>query len=200
MADNMKANQKWPPKVCSTWARILNVFQWQQVSSILSNESPKWNSSLLDIYIFWWKIQCTFRASASNAPWCHNRPLKTFGGVVRQNHTLTWSSSRTSQWMKCASPGPEAFSFTAKCFPSSSEKKSRSVQKLKFYFYRPPTKLREGNVFSCVCPSFCPGDHCPVRTFPPSALAPTPGMGHGDHHGPSPGHGTWGPPPALPPY
>ena len=22
-------------------------------------------------------------------------------------------------------------------------------------FYRPPTELREGNVFSCVCQSFC---------------------------------------------
>ena len=125
MADNMKANQKWWPKVSSTWTRILNVFQWlvhydhRWVQCYpTSHQSEIVHSSIY----FWWKIQCTFRASARNAPWCHNRPLETFGGVVRQSHTLTWSSSRTSQWMKCASPGPEASSFTANCCPSSSEK------------------------------------------------------------------------------
>ena len=83
MADNMKANQKWWPKVSSTWTRILNVFQWlvhydhRWVQCYpTSHQSEIVHSSIY----FWWKIQCTFRASARNAPWCHNRPLETFGG------------------------------------------------------------------------------------------------------------------------
>ena len=33
-------------------------------------------------------------------------------------------------------------------------------------FYHPPTKLREGNVFSCVCPSFCSQTGVPCEHYP----------------------------------
>ena len=40
----------------------------------------------------------------------------------------------------------------------------------KIHCYSPPTKLREGNVFSCVCLSFCPPPSPTIQGPPTPAL------------------------------
>ena len=54
-------------------------------------------------------------------------------------------------------------------------------------YFRPTLKLREGNVFSCVCPPFCPGGGGPHVTITHDALNVT-------VQGPSPPTRDMGPP------
>ena len=116
--------------------------------------------------------------------------------MARMRRT-TWTAERSSvRCVSWCSAGTRSCTITSggstRSSVSSVERLENAVEPLVMVYYRPQTKLREGNVFIGVCLSFCSGEGVPMWplawywTYPPP-------FKHGTWvHTPFPSSQTWG--------